>query len=245
MATKNDIESDVTLEIDGDLPSPNQLATAITAFSALLNNAHKEIEDGKTIQWGVQVKKGSNLIGYVPSSPFNPAVVDAVANGIREFERGCERPAGFTDAMMYNLLDLCEVAKTSKKKNTTINVWFNKERLSLGENVKTNLSLALRGAFTEYGSVEGRLETLDSHGGYQFAVCEPLRDKKIICNVASDDISVQAYGLWEQRVEVEGMIKYSADGLPYEIRVEKLYALIPPNGIPDYKLTRGILKHYG
>lgn len=244
MATKNDIDSNVTLEIDGDLPSPNQLATAITAFSALLNNAHKEIE-GKTIQWGVQVKQGSNLIGYVPTSHFNPIAAEIVVKGIKDFEQGCERPNGFTDAMMYNLLDLCEVAKTTKKKKTTINVWINKERFSLSENVKTNLNLALRGAFAEYGSIEGRLETLESHGGYQFAVYEPLRDKKIICNVASDDISVQAHGLWEQRVEVEGMIKYSADGFPYEIRVEKLYALVPPDGIPDYKLTRGILKHYG
>ena len=244
MANKKDIETDITLEIDGDLPSPNQLAMVITSFSALINNAQKELEDGKTISWGVQVKKGSNLIGYVPNIPVNPQVVVMVANGIRQFESGCTRPVGFSEAMLFNLQNLCEVTKSSKKQSIKVNVWLNKESIALSGNVKTNINKALAGTFIEYGSIEGLLQTIDSHAGYQFAIYEPLYNKKITCTIGNGEVPKQAYTLWEQRVEAEGMIKYSSEGLPCEMQVDRLSALISSVGIPDYKLTRGILKDY-
>ena len=37
MVAKDDIESDTTLEIDGDKPTPDQLATVVRAFETLLN----------------------------------------------------------------------------------------------------------------------------------------------------------------------------------------------------------------
>ncbi len=103
---------------------------------------------------------------------------------------------------------------------------------------------ALAGTFKEYGSIEGVLESMDSHVGYQFAIYEPLHNKKIICTKGNDDIPSQAHSLWEKRVEAEGMIKYSSEGIPCEIEVDKLSALIPISGIPNYELTRGILKDY-
>ena len=244
MATKNDIEVDITLEIDGDLPTPNQLAMAITSFSALINNAQKELESNKAIQWGIQVKKGSNLIGYVPSVAVNPQALVMVANGLRQFEDSHTRPAGFTEVMLFNLQNLCEVTKNNKKQNIKVNIWLNKELIVLSQNIKKNINKALEGTFIEYGFVEGLLQTLDSHKGYQFAIYEPLYNKKIICNVENDEVFTQAYSLYEKRVEAEGLIKYSREGLPCEIKVEKISALIPDTGVPDYRLTRGILKQY-
>jgi|GEM_PF-3402928 len=244
MAKKEDIDTDITLEIDGDLLTPNQLAGAITAFAALLNNAHKELGAEKPVQWGVQVKEGSSLIGYVPRTLPNPQAIEIIVNGIKQFESGWNRPAGFSEAMLFNLQTLCESTRTGKKYNTAIKVWVHKEPVNLSSNIKENINKALQGAFVEYGAIEGLLQTLDSHKGYQFVIYEPLYNKKIICNIGNDDVPGQAYHLWEKRVEAEGLIKYSVEGLPYEIKVDRLSALIPVSGIPDYKLTKGILKHY-
>ena len=161
-----------------------------------------------------------------------------------QLERGIDKPEGFNESMMHNVRTLCDISKNTKKKKTSVRLWFNKEVRDITTTIKSNVGIALAGEFEEYGAIEGRLQTLDAHDKYQFAIYEPLRLKKIICAVDNDEIFTEAYTLFKQRVEAEGMIKYSATGIPYEILVERF------NHIPDavdrqsYKGTRGILKEY-
>ena len=243
MIAKDDIESDTTLEIDGDLLTPTQLATVIRAFSTLLNGAHEECADGEAIQWGVQVKEGSTVLEYIPDCPANPEALAVLRDGLNHFEVSSEPPPRFTKSMISSLHSIFEATKTKKNGGASVNIWIAKEPIGISESKKANISKALKETFTEYGSVEGRLQTLDSHADYQFALYEPLYNKKIICT-ADDIVSQDAHGLWGRRVEAEGMIKYSSDGLPSEIRVEKLSELPSSSDLPDYRETRGILKQY-
>ena len=182
MARKDDIESDLTLELGGDV-SPVQLAKALTAFSALLTSGHKKIEPDKSIQWRVQVKKGSNLVGIYPQNgDFNPALIDMLSHGIKQLEEGVEKPFGFDEGMLHNLKTLCDVSSGTKRRKTSVGLWLGKEKTSITMNVKSHVNIVLEGEFEEYGAIEGRLETLDAHDTYQFAIYEPLYLKKIICN---------------------------------------------------------------
>ena len=245
MITKDDIESDTTLEIDGDLLTPTQLATVIRAFDTLLNGAHEEGADGEAIQWGVQVKEGSTVLEYIPSCP-NPEALAVLRDGLNHFEVSSEPPPRFTKSMISSLHSISEETKTKKNGGASVNIWIAKESIGISESKKANINKALKAlkeTFTEYGSVEGRLQILNSHADYQFALYEPLHNKKIRCT-ADDRVSQEAHGLWGRRVEAEGMIKYSSDGLPSEIRVEKLSALPSSSDLPDYRETRGILKQY-
>lgn len=244
MATKDDIEHDLTLELDGHV-SPSQLAKALTAFSALLTSGHKKIEPDKAIQWGVQVKKGSNLVGVYPQQgAFNPALIDNLRYGIKQLDEGVERPTGFDEGMLHNLKTLCEVSSDTKRRKTSVGLWLGKEKTNITMTVKSHVNIVLEGEFEEYGAIEGKLETLDAHDKYQFAIYEPLHLKKIVCTVDNDEVFTRAYELFEQRVEAEGYIKYTATGIPYEITVDRF------NPIPEimekhsYKSTRGILKEY-
>ena len=249
MITKHDIESDTTLEIDEDRPTPDQLATVIKAFETLLNGAYEEGADGETIQWGVQPKEGSTVLEYIPSCPANPEALAVLRDGLNHFEVSSEPPPKFTKSMISSLHSISEATKTKKNGGTSVQIWIAKKSIGISESKKANINKALKElkalkeTFTEYGSVEGRLQILDSHAAYQFALYEPLHNKKIIC-IADDRVSQDAHGLWNRRVEAEGMIKYSSDGLPSEIRVEKLSALPSSSDLPDYRETRGILKQY-
>lgn len=244
MATKDDIESDVTLELDGDV-SPGQLATALNAFSALLNSGHKQIDADNTMQWSVQVKKGSNLVEFYPkNTTVNPVVIKNIQIGLAQLQNGVDKPEGFSEGMMHNLRTLCNISKDTKKRKTSVRLWFNKEPSDITMTIRSNVSVVLAGEFEEYGAIEGRLQTLDAHDGNQFAIYEPLHFKKIVCAVKNDEVFTRAYELFEQRVEAEGLIKYSATGIPYEILVDRFNPIPEAVNVFDYKNTRGILKEY-
>lgn len=242
MATERDIQSDITLEIDGELPSPHQLAAAITAFSALLNSAQRKCDEKASVKWGVQVSKGSNLLGYFPKTPINPLAISMIENGLHSLENGSEFPTGFDESMLYNIQTLCEIGKSRKGKNIAVKAWFNKKPIGINASIRANVDIALEGAFSEYGAIEGRLEVLDVHDALEFAIYEPLHSKRIACTVSEQQVFDSAYKLYEQRVEAEGMIKYTGKGIPYEIKVERLHPIVPLQGVQDYKLTRGILR---
>ena len=246
MITKHDIESDTTLEIDGDLLPPAQLANIIKAFDTLLNGAHEECADGEAIEWGVQAKEGSTVLEYIPSCPANPEALAVLRDGLNHFEVSSEPPPRFTKSMISSLHRIFKATKTKKNGGVPVNIWIAKESIGISESKKANINKALKAlekTFTEYGSVEGRLQTLDSHADYQFALYEPLHNKKIIC-IANKIVSQEAHDLYDRRVEAEGMIKYFSDGLPSKIWVEKLFPLPSSSDLPDYRETRGILKQY-
>jgi len=122
--------------------------------------------------------------------------------------------------------------------------WFNKKPTNIGATIKGNVNVVLEGAFTEYGAIEGKLLVLDSEDTPEFAIIEPLYSARILCTAAERDVFDSAYKFYEQRVEAEGLIKYSGKGIPYAIRVDKIFPIVPAEGVSDYKMTRGILKQY-
>lgn len=246
MATARDIEHDITLELDGDI-SPENLASAITAFTGLINGGHKQADPNAKMKWRTKVKRGSALIGYYTtptSSPIDPVVIDRVQRGMESLEATTERPEGFTDAMMQNLKTLCSIAHEGKGKHTIVRAWFKKKPSTFSPKIKRNIESGAWQESAEYGSVEGRLEALDAHNRSSFAIYEPLRSRKIICTVKDNALFDEAYKLFKRRVMAEGLVKYNSKGLAYEICVERFFTLPEKNEIPDYRLTRGILKAY-
>ncbi len=167
-------------------------------------------------------------------------------NGLQIFQTSITVPEGFSESMLQNLQNLCEVAKFNNKKGeNVVKIWLDKKEVKLTKEMQKNIEIALGGVFSEYGSVEGKLLMLDSHNDVnQFAIYEPLYSKKIVCTAKEGEIFSEAYKFFEKRVEAEGLIKYTAEGIPYEIRVDNIHALLSKEEIPNYKLTRGILKEY-
>ena len=72
MADRGDIETDLTLEVSGHNVTPEKFLRSVRSFFAILNEVTKTVSDQR-IQWTVQVKKGSNLVGVSPIPGFDPA----------------------------------------------------------------------------------------------------------------------------------------------------------------------------
>ena len=117
MATVEDIDTDVTLELDGSGVSPERFQKAVRAFFGVLGEVTKAVCEGRpAVKWRVQVKSGSNLVGVVPVAGFRPelvgVIVGAVHDGIVALEADEVRPdlpQYFGDLAMRHARELSEV----------------------------------------------------------------------------------------------------------------------------------------
>ena len=80
MATRDDIDTDLTLELDGKNVTPEKFMKAVRAFFGLVNEITRELAGPKEfIHWKVQVKDGSNLVGLMPGhASVRPFVLDNI-----------------------------------------------------------------------------------------------------------------------------------------------------------------------
>ncbi len=109
-----------------------------------------------------------------------------------------------------------------------------------GETVSEAVRRMLRGytaAFTESGSIEGRLEGMTC-----FRVYDALTGQGIRCDfgtrIALDNIK-NAIG---KRVAIYGVISYAYDGNPTECKAEELTVFPADSDLPDFRSLRGILR---
>lgn len=246
MAHERDIQSDITLELDGDV-SPKQLAGALNALSALLDAGHKQLDPDKAMDWSIQVKQGSNLVEFHPKTAINPALIGNIQRGFKELENGAENLDGFDESMLDNMRALCDISKDTETKKTSVCLWLNRKpsrfTKATKENVKKIMLASEAEAFESYGTIEGKLEILDVHDGNKFAIYDSLHSKKILGNPESDEIFNYAQKLFGKTVEANGLIKYK-NGRARQIFVRRLIERPRPPADYDYRSARGILKKY-
>lgn len=242
MATKGDIQSDLTLEIDGSDVTPEKFLRGVRSFFAILTEVTTQVGGKRTaVQWTVQVREGSNLIGISPRAGFDPAVVaritDAVSGGISQLETLAAEPPYFTERAMKSLSELARVTDTDNR----VRVWVRREPISVTAHSAANVGTILESEHEDYGSIEGRLRTITDRGGVQFVVYEPLWDRPVRCYIPEDLVN-QAMEAWRDRVEVYGVIKYRKDGNPISINVDDLVPMIGSAVVPNFRDVHGILR---
>ena len=85
MATKADIDAEITLELDGADLTPDRFQRAVRAFFGMLDEVTKPVCQGKPrVEWRVQVKQSSNLIGVDPVPGFRPETVGLISTAVLE-----------------------------------------------------------------------------------------------------------------------------------------------------------------
>jgi hypothetical protein len=224
--------------------TPERFQNAVRAFFGILGEVTKAVcKDGPRVQWRIQAKAGSNLIGVFPVPGFNPATIgiinDAILSGWDGLEREAEQPPFFSDAAIRHARELAEVVGRDRKNDTKIRLWVTKKPILVTPKVQAHANELLGENYEDYGSIEGKLQTVSERGGYKVIVTEPLWDRAITCVINQEQLN-QALDLFGKRVEVHGYIKYRIDGTPTSIRVEEIIQFPPRSEIPDFKSVKGI-----
>jgi hypothetical protein len=246
LAIKQDINSDLTLEIDGRSVTPDKFLRSVRAFFSILSEVTNKFA-GPTggVRWKVKVKEGSNLVGVVPEPGFSPAAVSeiiaAVSQGLDQIENSGAQPKHFSERAIKSLKELADVVGTTESDDTFIRVWARKEPLKITHKSTAHIAELLASEHEDYGSIEGKLRTVSDKGGLHFIVEEPLRKQTVRCYIP-DQLIETAMANFRNRVEVYGRIKYRKDGKAVSIDVDDIVQFPQKASIPSFRDVHGVLR---
>ncbi|MGE3993524.1 hypothetical protein [Pseudorhodoplanes sp.] len=246
MAVKRDIKSDLTLEIAGKNVTPDKFLRSVRSFFAIVTEVTAKVAGKRTaVQWNVAVREGSNLVGLDPLPGYNATIVgkimDAVSSGVSQIEDRAAQPPFFTERAIKSLRDLADVVGTTAEDDTKVRVWVKREPVAVSHKAVAHVAQLLASEHEDYGSVEGRLQTVTERGGFHFVIYQLLWDDSVRCYVP-DHLSQKALGSFGQRVEVYGRIKYRKDGRAQSIEADDIVPFPPKEIIPSFRDVRGILR---
>lgn len=246
LAVKSDIRADLTLEIDGKSVTPEKFVRSVRAFFAILQEVSGRISGKQErIEWRVQVREGSNLIGVQPIPGFSSAIVaevmKAMSEGLEEIEDRAARPKHFTERAIKSLRELADVVGTTTDDDTTVRIWVKKQPIKVTHKSVAHVAELLASGHEDYGSIEGRLRAVTDKGGLHFVVKEPLRNHEVRCFIP-ESLTETALANFRNRVEVYGVIKYRKDGRAISIDVDDLVPFPPEDSLPSYLDVRGALR---
>lgn len=248
MATPDDIDAELTLEIDGQNVTPEKFLKGVRAFFGVLSSITKDTcEVDQPVKWLVQVKAGSNLVGIQPAAGASANIVAAITgrvlSSIKALENGADDLEDLPEAGLRHLRDLGAVVGLKEGDDTTVRVWRRKEPVGLSHKTVATAVDLLRAEYEDHGSIEGTLEMATVRGSQHFVIYEPVSNRPFRCYVGDDQFE-QALSCFRKRVEVYGMIRYRADGSPTSIKVEEIVPFPDPEQLPHFREVRGILRNF-
>ncbi len=246
MATSGDIDSDLTLEVSGNSVTPDKFLRSVSTFFAILNEVTREVSPRPgSVEWLVQVKSGSNLVGVDPRPGYDPAistrVIKAISGGISLLEEQERIPVWFNEPALEALRGLGNVVGKTERDDTTIKIWAGKHPIRVTSRSVAHVNYFLVGAHQSHGSIEGTLLMDSVTWPIPFVVHERLWNRAIQCFIP-DGLSSEALENFGKRVEVYGIIHYRGNGEPVSIKVDEIVAFPHADDIPSFRDVRGILR---
>jgi hypothetical protein len=217
----------LTLYLDGPRITAERFVRAVSAFFDLITEVAESVEGRKRpVKWIVTVSEGSTQVHADPL-PVKPAVqvgliATTVLEGVRTIERSARRPPNFSDYALRRVRDLGSVADGAEVERALVKL--DRKAVSVRKDAVAHVDRILGVSVKDYGSIEGRLETISVRGGANLAVYDVLTDRKIECLIAPAQLE-DAWLALGQRVIVGGLIRYRKTGEPISIEAEHMQVL--------------------
>lgn len=204
MATDDNAPPALTLELGADRVSAGDFRELARVFTGLLADISEEAcGDAGTVPWEISLSRGSILIAAELAPATNPDISDRVWGVVL-------RP---TPRIRQALLKFPRTALAMR-------LLAGEERQDLLQETRDEPSRH-PSEITEYGTVEGTLDTLGARGGFHFTISEPIWNMAVRCTVP-DDLVESMHGMWRQRVAAHGMVRYDRAGFPTSIQAEEV-----------------------
>lgn len=239
MATKDDIPTDLALEIGEDL-EPRRFVAACREFFCLTEELAMAPDAGK-LGWRVKVREGSNIVALDPVSEANvlsaalsrmTTATSALVSG--DFDHPC-----LTEKAIQHAKKLSDLTKNGKT-TVPMRIWFSKEPIVIGPDIAENIRELERSSYSDFGTLEGTLKAITDHaGGLEIRIHDPLWARPIPCKVADGNVE-DALSAFRHRVEISGLINYNISGRPTSIKMERLSVLPSDDELPTNSDVMGI-----
>jgi hypothetical protein len=149
-------------------------------------------------------------------------IIDTVLVGIQSLKATSDRPRGFSDKALEKARELAIITSNGIER---IDIISDDTELEFTWNIADNITTILKPGREIFGSIEGRLETLNSHGGFKFAIFEPILVRRIRCELMNkDDVGLKkrVIALYEHNVLVTGLLSTNIRGEVQSAKVDNI-----------------------
>jgi hypothetical protein len=172
------------------------------------------------------------------------AIYARSASGVRALAEGDVDAAALSEGAVRRLKVLADLASSSKAMAMPIRLWVEKQPMVLGADIRETIREDLRLSYKDYGSVEGRLEAIQDHGGLELRIRDAALRITVKCHVP-EEMLAEVFGNFRKRVEVAGLVRYRRDGTPVSIEATAIEALPDDKDLPTLQDIRGLLRAVG
>ncbi len=246
MAIKPDeVKGQIALELDNERVTASDFLRAVESFVGLIRELTKSVKDSLPKDaWEIEVQEGSQVINAVSTNKLTDiesvSIVNAVLNGIGSLSDEAEIPDLYSEKAVEHIKSLGGLVHRADN-GIPVRVLSRTQAVPLTNNAYNHASEILSWKYEDHGTVEGVLDVVSAHDGYEIRLCDPIFGKSVKCAV-SEELMQQALGAFKKRVEVDGLIRYDREGRPISVKVEHITIFPPPETLPSYKQMRGILR---
>ncbi len=245
-AAPDQIPTDLTLEIGENLPPDRFIAVARAFFGYVEEIGKARAPDAQPLRWVVRIREGSALLGVdpTPATQIEAAryVYARAEHGVRGLINGDIEDAGLNEPALRHLRALAEMTEAGPNKAPIpMRLWVEKKPISLEPTIASAIREEGRSDYTDYGTIEGRLETIqESYGNFQFFIRDMILRQRVRCYFPEELLS-EVFSNFRKRVEVSGLIHYRKSGAPISIEAEHIIPLPDDSELPTAEEVRGIL----
>jgi hypothetical protein len=247
VATPEIIPTDLTLEI-GDDVSPDRFIAAARAFFGYVSEIAKALSpEGEAPHWRVLVREGSGLLGMQPTLDTPDDVLAPIyartQEGLAALSRGeAIETVPLPEPALRHAKVLSGLSEGVDGRPTPIRVWVQRKPVEIGPSIARAIEEDWRADYNDYGTIEGRLETIQDHEG---SLRLQIRDGLFRQNVRAyfDEAKLPlAFNAFRKRVEVSGIVHYRKNGTPISIEVTQIDELPDDKDLPTAADVRGLFK---
>jgi hypothetical protein len=250
MAEADQIPSDLTLELGGDL-SPQRFMAAANAFFGYVQEISRAVApEGEAPDWIVRTREGSHLLGLDPAPGAKAQVLKAIYTrarlGIDQLTDG-ERGDGaaksplLPDGAIKHLKALSEMSDRPQRNPVAVRLWIEKKPKPIGHQLAEAIMERWGEDYRDFGTIEGKLDAIQDRNNLQIRVYDAVLRQTVICHV-DEGMLPEVFANFRKRVEVSGIIHYRRNGVPIGIDVESIERLLDDSELPSLDDVRGILR---
>lgn len=246
MDPKN-VKGEIALELDAERVSASDFETAVDSFISLVREVTRQVNDSLPLDsWFVRVQEGSQVLSLAPNplkltESVSRQVVGNIMDGIAALEDSANTPRNFSERALKRTRSISKLSVTDANRDLPIRLLTRQRSCSVSRRTYDNVSKLLDVKYEDEGSVDGTLEVVSAHNGYEFRVYDPVWSRAIRCTF-SEELLPSALAAFKKRVEVTGQIKYTQDGFPISVKVARFDIFPEGDELPGRKDVRGIFE---
>ena len=243
---------ELTFRLDGTRITVDDFKRAVDAFIVLIKEvAHEVTGKPKPIDWIVSVREGSIQLtataeargAAVDVSKVTAAIYDGLkALGLKKTGVTRKRPPYFSDLALYKAREIANVAGRTIQ---SAEILVRKKKTVVQRQTAINVEVILGLRPTDFGTIEGVLETISIRGRPHFAVRDLVMRKQVRCLITETKLFARAVPALGKRVAVTGMIRYRETGDPAHIAVRDIKTFLGQAELPSADDVYGILSREG